>query len=96
MSLCEVVEMEKPRSEMDKARTLPVVIEASVVSAPIAHLDSRIVEAAALEFSAGVHLIEEMEKQVAAWEESESKREMAYKAFIISQRSFKSPIMLAF
>merc|ERR1711939_456099 len=41
--------------------------------------------AAALEFSAGVHLIDEMENQVKQWEEDEAAREKAYEVFV-SQR----------
>jgi len=40
---------------------------------------------AGMEFSAGVHLIEEMENQVKQWEESESRREEAYKAWVTQQ-----------
>jgi len=40
---------------------------------------------AGLEFAAGVHLIEEMENQVKQWEESESSREVAYKAWVSQQ-----------
>jgi len=41
--------------------------------------------AAGLEFSAGVHLIDEMENQVKQWEEDESMREKAYSVWVSQQ-----------
>lgn len=47
-------------------------------------------EAVGLEFAAGVHLIEEMEKQVAQWEETETSRQQAYTAFVQSQMMLRA------
>jgi len=51
---------------------------------------------AGMEFSSGVHLIEEMENQVKQWEESEASREEAYKAFVamqMAQAAGNCPVM---
>merc|ERR1712185_214322 len=66
--------------ENPNAQEKPVIAKEAPVVAPV--VDQKV---AGMEFSAGVHLIEEMENQVKQWEESESRREEAYKAWVTQQ-----------
>ena len=51
-------------------------------AAPKVCEETRDPAATSMELQSGVHLIEEMEKQVAQWEESESVRAVAYQAWV--------------
>jgi len=78
-------EIQKALSELscEAAQGAPTPVLVETVPAPSV-MDQK---AAGMEFSSGVHLIDEMENQVREWEETEAKREEAYKAFVESQMS---------
>merc|ERR1711939_740702 len=73
----------------ENASTAPSLAKPSMPSQPNKSKTTT-EEAVGLEFAAGVHLIEEMEKQVAQWEENENTRQQAYAAFVQSQMMLRA------